>query len=88
MHDPYELGAAGVPYLNQSDYLPIPPGAMGTLFGLSGSRRAYFSVGTAFTARCITAEISNSRYEIDAQPPPPKLNSRRRLHFARRPYWR
>jgi len=43
MHDPYELGAAGVPYLNQSDYLPIPPGAMGTLFGLSGSRRAYFS---------------------------------------------
>jgi hypothetical protein len=29
---PYEVGAAGMPYSTQADYLPIPPGAMGTLF--------------------------------------------------------
>lgn len=31
-HDPYELGAAGMPYSTQSDYLPIPADAMGSLF--------------------------------------------------------
>ena len=32
VHDPYQLGAAGMPYSTQADYLPIPAGATGTLF--------------------------------------------------------
>ena len=32
VHDPYQLGAAGMPYSTQADYRPIPAGATGTLF--------------------------------------------------------
>ena len=29
VQDPFELGAAGMPYTTQADYLPIPAEAMG-----------------------------------------------------------
>jgi len=40
-HDPYELGAAGVPYSTQADYLPIPAGATGTLFDPERLKKGY-----------------------------------------------
>ena len=41
LHDPYELGAAGFPYSAQSDYLPIPPDAMGSLFHPDRLKKGY-----------------------------------------------
>ena len=40
-HDPYELGAAGMPYSTQADYLPIPAGATGTLFDPERLKKGY-----------------------------------------------
>jgi NAD(P)-dependent dehydrogenase (short-subunit alcohol dehydrogenase family) len=42
-HDPYELGAAGVPYSTQADYLPIPAGATGTLFDPERLTKGYIN---------------------------------------------
>jgi glyoxylase-like metal-dependent hydrolase (beta-lactamase superfamily II) len=41
VYDPYELGAAGTPYSTQADYLPIPAGAMGTLFDPERLKKGY-----------------------------------------------
>jgi glyoxylase-like metal-dependent hydrolase (beta-lactamase superfamily II) len=43
LHDPYELGAAGFPYSTQSDYLPIPPNAQGSLFNPDRLKKGYFT---------------------------------------------
>jgi len=85
MHDPYELGAAGVPYLNQSDYLPILL-RDGHAVRPQRLKKSLLLRGTAFTARCITAEIFQLQIRNRCATSPPKLNSRRRLHFARRAY--
>jgi len=41
VHDPYELGAAGMPYSTQADFLPIPAGATGTLFDPERLKKGY-----------------------------------------------
>jgi glyoxylase-like metal-dependent hydrolase (beta-lactamase superfamily II) len=41
IHDPFELGAAGMPYTTQADYLPIPAEAMGTLFHPERLKKGY-----------------------------------------------
>jgi len=40
-HDPYELGAAGMPYSTQAEYRPIPAEAMGSLFLPDRLKRGY-----------------------------------------------
>jgi hypothetical protein len=42
-HDPYEVGAAAMPYSTQADYWPIPPGAMGTLFDPERLKKSYIA---------------------------------------------
>ena len=39
--DPYQLGAAGMPYSTQADYRPIPAGATGTLFDPERLKKGY-----------------------------------------------
>jgi hypothetical protein len=41
VHDPYQLGAAGMPYSTQADYRPIPAGATGTLFDPERLKKGY-----------------------------------------------
>jgi glyoxylase-like metal-dependent hydrolase (beta-lactamase superfamily II) len=43
VHDPFELGAAGMPYTTQADYLPIPAEAMGTLFDPGRLKKGYYT---------------------------------------------
>jgi glyoxylase-like metal-dependent hydrolase (beta-lactamase superfamily II) len=39
--DPYELGAAGMPYTTQGDYLPLPAEAMSTVVGRDRIKKGY-----------------------------------------------
>jgi hypothetical protein len=41
VYDPYELGVPSTPYSTQVDYLPIPAGAMGTLFDPERLKKGY-----------------------------------------------
>jgi glyoxylase-like metal-dependent hydrolase (beta-lactamase superfamily II) len=53
VHDPHELGAAGLPYTTQADYLPIPAEAMGTLFDPERLKKGY-----------VTQEIGDGIYYV------------------------
>jgi hypothetical protein len=51
--DPYELGAAGMPYTTQADYLPLPAEAMSTAVGRERLKKGY-----------VTEEIGDGVYYI------------------------